>query len=733
MGRSGGVGVGVPNGGKPPVNPVKEPPKETGKDGPKETQPVGLVGGSGPVSKKEIYKSVLKSVCMIRTLLDTKTGAGAVGSGQLIDRENRLVLTNYHVVHGQQDFIVLFPEYDKDGKVIAEKDVYMRKALAEGVVKGKVLSHDKTHDCALIQLNHVPDGVDAIPFAKEEPAEGDNLHSVGNAGVSGSVFVYTPGVVRKVYKKTYTSHGPDFEVPISSRIIEATSPTNGGDSGGPCVNDRGELVGITQGGLVGLEASMSYFIERSELENFINRTFESVPELKGKRWVRSTRPPLVPNNTQAMNLPTYVSQLKSPDDTVRAQGVQGLLTLGPDAHPAIRFLVEALGDKNPFVAQLAANALRQIGQPVPEDLQYLLPALESTSPDAKAYVLEALVTLGQSPEAEPAKDNVLKLTEDPNSKVRQRAMFAVGSMAQVVGDKKAREALEKGLKDSDKRVRAAAALAVTTNTSMKNEVDKLKELLNGKEPEVRAPAALALGKLGDRAKAVVPDLLVAIREDDRQLKRACYIALKSVGADPQTMMSVLRAGIKDGDVQVRRAALEAAGRAGAAAKDLLPTIVDALSDSDVRQAALSALKQLGPEAKEHAPAVANLLGTDKILRMETLNTLEAMKPAGPTAPLVVPKVIAVFEDEKQEPVREKAAELLSHIGRVAIPDLTTALSNPNWMVREGAGKSLAAMPSEARLALARIQAAWNAETNAKAKETLADCLKRALQAPPPKP
>src|SRR5262249_54168559 len=156
--------------------------------------------------------------------------------------------------------------------------------------------------------------------------EGDNLHSVGNAGVSGSVFVYTPGKVRKVYRKSYTtSDGHDLSFQISSRIIEATSPTNPGDSGGPCVNDRAELVGICQGGLVGGEAQVSYFIERSELEGFVTEAFQRIDELKGRQWARSTQPPLVPNNDQLRNLPAYVKMMESPDDNLRAQGIQGLL------------------------------------------------------------------------------------------------------------------------------------------------------------------------------------------------------------------------------------------------------------------------------------------------------------------------------------------------------------------------------------------------------------------------
>ena len=192
--------------------------------------------------------------------------------------------------------------------------------------------------------------------------------------------------------------------------------------------------------------------------------------------------------------------------------------MGTDARPALRFLVQALSDKDSFVAQLAGNALRQIGQPTAEELQYLLPALDSTNDDAKAYVLGSLAVLGQNPEAEQAKDQVLRLTTDPNMKVRLRALVAVGKMSQAIGDKKAIETLQLGLGDTDRRVRAAAAEALVTGTSLRTDVSRLKEVLNRKEPEVRAPAAVALAKLGERARPAIPDLVAAAREDNTDLR-----------------------------------------------------------------------------------------------------------------------------------------------------------------------------------------------------------------------
>ncbi len=724
-----------PGGGHPPDSPVRKEeagPPLAAQASPSPAQ-VGPPEAVARVSRSSVYQYVLKSTAWITTPFE----GTAVGSGVVIDRDNRLVLTSYYAVQDVRDGIVVFPVYDRAGGLITERNVYLAWAKGNDAIKCKVLAHDKTRNLALIQLDRIPDGVEALPFAREEPMLDDDLHSVGNPIGGDSVFVYTPGVVRAVYTKTWTTGDLNRSLTIHSRVIEATSPSNPGDSGGPCVNDRGELVGITQGGKPGAGQAISLFIQASEAEAFIDEAFAAVPQLQGKTWSRSRRPTLAPSGggkaERLAKLSSLLKMLESPDEAVRAQAAQGLALAGPDARLALPELLKALDDKNALVRRLVAQALTQIGQPGPKDLPELLPALDSASPEAKAYVLEALAVLGGEPEARPATRAVLRAAGDPDARVRQQAMRAVGTMAAAIGDQPARRALEKGLRDRDKRVRAAAAAAVTAEASMRTDVARLRELLADKEPEVRAAAALALGRLGDKARAAAPDLLAVARAEDRELRRASFIALKGVGADPQSLLPVLRRGIKDDDVQVRRAALFATAAAGAAAKDLLPTIVGALSDRDVRGHALWALRRLGPDAAERgAPVVADLLAIDTAWRLEALATLEDMKPAGPTAQVVVPKLIAVFKDDRDQSVRDKAAQVLGKIGKPAVAPLTEALNDPSPEVRRGAASALGAMGGEAKTVAPGLQAAIDAETNKTAREEESAALRRIKEAPDPK-
>src|SRR5271157_1503003 len=69
-----------------------------------------------------VYQKVLKSVVWIHS----SRGAGklATGSGSLLDRKHRLVLTNYHVVTDNDRATVMFPIF-RGGKVVAEREFYL--------------------------------------------------------------------------------------------------------------------------------------------------------------------------------------------------------------------------------------------------------------------------------------------------------------------------------------------------------------------------------------------------------------------------------------------------------------------------------------------------------------------------------------------------------------------------------------------------------------------------------
>jgi S1-C subfamily serine protease len=215
------------------------------------------------------YKKVLRSTVWVHS--DRGKGRLATGSGSLIDRGRRLVLTNYHVA-GEvgKKATVFFPQYDANKKAIPERQYYLSRAGRLGI-SGEVIEIDKQGDLALIRIDRVPEGVPSLPLAATSPEPGQTVHSIGNPGKSGALWVYTPGKVRQVYSKKWKARLDERTVQtFQAKVIETDSPTNPGDSGGPLVNDKGELVGVTQGGAIDAQ-SLSIFVDLSEVKRLINR------------------------------------------------------------------------------------------------------------------------------------------------------------------------------------------------------------------------------------------------------------------------------------------------------------------------------------------------------------------------------------------------------------------------------------------------------------------------------
>ena len=209
-----------------------------------------------------VYQKVVRSTAWVHS--DRGGGRSATGSGSLVDKSRRLVLTNYHVVGDVKAATVYFPQYDGN-KVIPDRARYRNG------IHGEVVELDKQADLALVRIDRVPDGVPELPLAKDTPDPGTAVHSIGNPGKSGGLWVYTPGKVRQVYGKRWKAKLDERTVvSFDAKVIETDSPTNPGDSGGPLVNDKSELVGVTQGGAIDAQ-SISIFVDLSEVKRLMNR------------------------------------------------------------------------------------------------------------------------------------------------------------------------------------------------------------------------------------------------------------------------------------------------------------------------------------------------------------------------------------------------------------------------------------------------------------------------------
>jgi S1-C subfamily serine protease len=158
------------------------------------------------------------------------------GTGWIIDRKRRLLVTNHHVVNGDDRPYVYFPVME-NGRLIAEPEYYKKRGAFEN---GRVLFSDKQRDLAIIQVPQLPAQCTVLTLA-ETAEPGQRVHSIGNPGSSYALWVYSNGTVRQTYRTPADRDCARGGI----RIVETQVPINAGDSGGPVVDDDGKVVGVS--------------------------------------------------------------------------------------------------------------------------------------------------------------------------------------------------------------------------------------------------------------------------------------------------------------------------------------------------------------------------------------------------------------------------------------------------------------------------------------------------------
>jgi S1-C subfamily serine protease len=185
------------------------------------------------------------------------------GTGFLIDRERRLLVTNYHVVGEEQTARVVFPFYLR-GKPIKDREFY-HKDLQKRSISARVLKRDATHDLAVLQLARLPRGVEALSPVAESAAAGQVVYRLASPAPAGEAWKLTATTVLTVGPRTLTYR--NVKQKVEAVILTSEGPNRPGESGGPVVNDKGELVAVNAAVLE--KENKSFAIDVRELKKFL--------------------------------------------------------------------------------------------------------------------------------------------------------------------------------------------------------------------------------------------------------------------------------------------------------------------------------------------------------------------------------------------------------------------------------------------------------------------------------
>jgi S1-C subfamily serine protease len=247
-----------------------------------------LLGSLAPPlrANPEVYERTLHSTAWVVSAQPDRVSSG---TGVLLDVSQKLVLTSYHTVEDQPKALIFFPLSEVD-QLVTEPAYYLKKRDRVAIT-GRVIATDPKRDLALIRLDTVPKDAKALPLAGRSPRPGETVHAIGNSGVrDGVLWRYSKGEVRQVYRRKLRVDEDDRTFEVEARMVETQIPANPGDSGGPVVNDRGELVGITQGGNLSSQL-VTFAIDVSEVQTVVARLKDSAasanPSLVDGVWNHS--------------------------------------------------------------------------------------------------------------------------------------------------------------------------------------------------------------------------------------------------------------------------------------------------------------------------------------------------------------------------------------------------------------------------------------------------------------
>jgi S1-C subfamily serine protease len=171
---------------------------------------------------------------------------GSSSAAFLVDAEQRLLVTSYHVVKEMTEAEVVFPVRRRDGEIEGSRQFYWDN-WRRYVIKARVVHRDPKCDLAIVQAERLPAGVKPVAIAPATAAVGQKLYRIGSPGANRQeAWKITAGTIESVGMQRI--HYPNTGQQVHTRLLSSNAPPAEGDSGGPVVNAAGQLVGIHAAG-----------------------------------------------------------------------------------------------------------------------------------------------------------------------------------------------------------------------------------------------------------------------------------------------------------------------------------------------------------------------------------------------------------------------------------------------------------------------------------------------------
>jgi S1-C subfamily serine protease len=201
---------------------------------PPDTEPASFARASAPMTIHQIYVRAAPGVVEVTATQRVTTAPDpfsdpfgflgpqirteqALGSGFVLDKAGHVV-TNYHVVQGATRVEVSFSNDER--------------------LPARVIGRDPSTDLAVLEVKVPARALTPLALGNSDAVQvGDAVVAIGNPlGEDRSI---TSGIVSALQRSITAPNGAEID-----RVIQTDAPLNHGNSGGPLLDARGEVVGV---------------------------------------------------------------------------------------------------------------------------------------------------------------------------------------------------------------------------------------------------------------------------------------------------------------------------------------------------------------------------------------------------------------------------------------------------------------------------------------------------------
>jgi len=431
-------------------------------------------------------------------------------------------------------------------------------------------------------------------------------------------------------------------------------------------------------------------------------------------------------NAGAPAIPELSRALDDHDEAVRRGAIDALIVIARGSPEAWPVLVGALGNAHDDVPSrieetIEANGNQAFAVKIVPLLQRSLddpnPKVRGASAVTLSYILavSAPRSIGKETEIElvywngpPAGDVILDVAKSLDSVDRDKVSQIISNLSQIgPAAKGAIPYVLPVLKDRDGGMRLSALWYLAAMGSAPElSVPDIIQCLKDPEKSVRMKAMEVLGNCGLAAKNAIPELALQLKNTDGDLSVQAALALANIDPRHEGVLPLVMRAFDDPDQKDR--AMTALAEMGNNAKAAAPALVQLIAtdlDSDnsddkasERAAAVAALARI--DGADAIPELQHVISTDKDdeVRIAAVTALGAM---GSSTPRAISALVEALNNDS-DAVRDAASEALSKLGRAAVPALIAALKSPHIYQRAWAVQALGPikpMPTNAEHAL----------------------------------